>query len=177
VQSLEAVCRGAALTLIAWGPSIGPSLSSSRGRLSSPDLFSTLGANRNDGRLREIRPYTPTNRMSIVPRWIYKPVLPWVVSSTQAVPVAHCVLPPPCPYSLSSSPAADLVWVHLKLLCIPSPPSVMLAPLVFGTWPSGPLSASAVEVHRRRHFGSRCVVRDPHHREWVPLGVWLLWVA
>jgi hypothetical protein len=60
--SLSKPCgRGAALTLTAWGTSVGPSPSSSRGRLSSLDLFSTLGANKNDGRLWEIRPCTPTN--------------------------------------------------------------------------------------------------------------------
>jgi hypothetical protein len=83
--------------------------------------------------------------------------------------------PTPSPHHLQA--AADLMGVHLKLLCIPSPPSVTLAPPVFGTWPSGPLSAATVKVHRRRRFGSRCVVCDPHHREWVPLGVWLLRVA
>jgi hypothetical protein len=60
--SLSKPCgRGAALTLTVWGPSIGSSPSSSRGRLSSLDLFSTLGANKNDGRLWEIRSCTPTN--------------------------------------------------------------------------------------------------------------------
>jgi hypothetical protein len=72
-------------------------------QISSPHLALTE-TTEDSGRFG---PYS--NRMCVVPRWIYMPVLPWVVSSTQAPSVAHGVLPPPRPYSLASSPTTDLV--------------------------------------------------------------------